>query len=315
MGRYLAQRAIQALVVLFVVSTLTFVMVNLAPGGPAIMMTMESTPDQREALRHQLGLDQPLIVRFVKWTASALRADFGRSFGDRRRVNEVIAERLPLTLLLGGTALVLSILVGLPAGILSATRRYSVADHTVAFFSFIGVSIPAFWFAILLILFFSVRLRWLPASGVATAGAAYSLGDRVEHLILPALVLATATLPSLVRFMRSALIEEMGQDYVRTARAKGLVSRRVLSHHAIRNALIPVVTVLGVLIPRLVGGAVITETIFGWPGMGQLAVVSTIGRDYPMVMAITVVVAIVVIVSNLLVDLAYGWLDPRITYG
>lgn len=315
MGRYLLQRGAQALVVLFVVSTLTFVMVNLAPGGPAIMMTMESTPDQQEALRRQLGLDQPLAVRFVKWTASALRADFGRSFGDRRRVNEVIAERLPLTLLLGGTALALSILIGLPAGIVSATRRYTPADHAVTFFSFIGVSIPAFWFAIILILLFSVRLNLLPASGVATAGTGFSLGDRLSHLVLPAVVLATATLPNLVRFMRSALIEEIEQDYVRTARAKGLQGRRVLSHHAIRNALIPVVTVLGVLIPRLVGGAVITETIFGWPGMGQLAVTSTIGRDYPMIMAITVVVAIVVVITNLIVDLAYGWLDPRITYG
>ena len=301
--------------VLFVVSTLTFVMVNLAPGGPAIMMTMEMTPEQQDALRRQLGLDEPMVVRFVKWTASAMRADFGRSFADRRRVNEVIVERLPNTLLLGGTALVLSILIGLPAGIVSATRRYSLADHSVTFFSFIGVSIPVFWFAILLILFFSVRLHWLPASGMATIGGPYSLVDRLAHLVMPAVVLATATLPNLVRFMRSALIEEIGQDYVRTARAKGLMPRRVLSHHAVRNALIPVVTVLGVLIPRLVGGAVITETIFGWPGMGQLAVASATGRDYPTVMALTVVVAIVVIISNLVVDLAYGWLDPRITYG
>lgn len=315
MGPYLLQRVVQALVVLFVVSTLTFVMVSLAPGGPEVMMTMESTPEQREALRHQLGLDQPLVVRFVKWTASAVRADFGRSFSDRRRVNEVIRERLPNTLLLGGTALGLSIMIGIPAGILSATRRYSIADHTVTFFSFIGVSIPAFWFAILLILFFTVRLDWLPASGLATPGAPFSLGDRLVHLILPALVLATATLPNLVRFMRSALIEEIGQDYVRTARAKGLPGQRVLSRHAVRNALIPVVTVLGVLVPRLVGGAVITETIFGWPGMGQLAVGATIGRDYPLIMGLTVVVAIVVILSNLVVDLAYGWLDPRITYG
>ncbi|MDR7418046.1 MAG: ABC transporter permease [Armatimonadota bacterium] len=315
MGRYLVERAIQALVVLLVVSTLTFVMVSLAPGGPAIMMTMESTPDQREALARQLGLDQPLAVRYVKWIASALRADFGRSFGDRRKVNEVILERLPNTLLLSGTALVLSILIGIPAGIISATRRYSLADHVVTFFSFIGVSIPAFWFAILLILAFTVHLHWLPASGMATPGAPFSLVNRLAHLVLPATVLATATLPNLVRFMRSAVIEEIGQDYVRTARAKGLPNRLVLSRHAIRNALIPVVTVLGVLVPRLVGGAVITETIFGWPGMGQLAVSSTIGRDYPMVMGITVVVAVVVILSNLLVDLAYGWLDPRITYG
>jgi len=250
----------------------------------------------------------------VKWTASAMRADFGRSFSDRRRVNEVIAERLPNTLLLGGAALALSILIGVPAGIISATRRYSVTDHTVTFASFIGLSIPVFWLAIILILFFSVRLHWLPASGMATIGAPYSLSDRLAHLLMPAVVLATATLPNLVRFMRSALIEEIGQDYVRTARAKGLMARRVLSHHAVRNALIPVVTVLGVLIPRLVGGAVITETIFGWPGMGQLAVASATGRDYPMVMALTVVVAIVVIITNLMVDLAYGWLDPRITY-
>jgi peptide/nickel transport system permease protein len=244
-----------------------------------------------------------------------MRADFGRSFSDRRRVNEVILERLPNTLLLGGTALALSLLIGLPAGIVSATRRYSLTDHTVTFFSFIGLSIPVFWFAIILILLFSVRLHWLPASGMATIGAPYSLVDRLGHLVMPAVVLATATLPNLVRFMRSALIEEIGQDYVRTARAKGLQTKRVLSHHAVRNALIPVVTVLGVLIPRLVGGAVITETIFGWPGMGQLAVTSAIGRDYPTVMALTVVVAIVVIITNLVVDLAYGWLDPRITYG
>jgi peptide/nickel transport system permease protein len=306
---------LHALVVLFVVSTLTFVMVSLAPGGPDIMMQMEMTLEQQDALRRQLGLDQPLVVRFVKWTASAMRADFGRSFSSRRRVNEVIAERLPNTLLLSGTALALSILIGLPAGIISATRRYSLTDHSVTFFSFIGVSIPVFWFAILLILLFSVRLHWLPASGVATMGAPYSLADRLAHLVMPAVVLATATLPVLVRFMRSALIEELGQDYVRTARAKGLTPPRVLSRHAVRNALIPIVTVLGVLIPRLVGGAVITETIFGWPGMGQLAVASATGRDYPMVMALTVVVAIVVIISNLVVDLAYGWLDPRITYG
>jgi peptide/nickel transport system permease protein len=313
-GRYLLERGAQALVVLLVVSTLTFVMVTLAPGGPEIMMTMESTPEQRAALARQLGLDQPLPVRYLKWMASAVRADFGRSFGDRRKVNEVIGERLPNTLLLGGTALALSILIGIPAGIVSATRRYSAADHVVTFLSFIGVSIPAFWFAILLLLLFAVRLSWLPASGLATPGMPFALSDRVAHLVLPAVVLATATLPSLVRFMRSALIEEIGQDYVRTARAKGLPGRIVLSRHAIRNALIPVVTVLGVLVPRLVGGAVITETIFGWPGMGQLAVAATIGRDFPLIMGLTVVVAIVVILSNLLVDLAYGWLDPRITY-
>ncbi|MCL6552278.1 MAG: ABC transporter permease [Firmicutes bacterium] len=315
MSRYLVQRAAQAVVVLLVVSTLTFGMVNLAPGGPAIMMTMEMTPEQQDALRRQLGLDQPLVVRYLKWIGAALRADLGRSFNDRRRVSEVIRERLPLTLLLGGTALAVSLVLGIPAGVISATRRYSLADHTVTFFSFIGVSIPAFWLAIILILVFSVWLRWLPASGVATAGAGFSLVDRLAHLALPTVVLATVILPSITRFTRSALVEELGQDYVRTARAKGLPEPRVLTRHALRNALIPVVTVLGLLIPRLVGGAVITETIFGWPGMGQLAVASAVGRDYPIVMGVTVMVAIVVTVSNLAVDLVYGWLDPRITYG
>lgn len=314
MGRYLLERASQAVVVLLVVSTLTFVMVTLAPGGPEVMMTMESTPEQRAALARQLGIDQPLPVRYVKWMASAVRADFGRSFGDRRNVNEVIGERLPNTLLLGGAALMISIVIGIPAGIVSATRRYSSVDHVVTFFSFIGVSVPVFWFAILMILLFTVRLDWLPASGMATPGIPFMLADRLTHLVLPALALATTTLPNLSRFMRSALIEEIGQDYVRTARAKGLPGRQVLSRHAIRNAMIPVVTLLGIIIPRLVGGAVITETIFGWPGMGQLAVAATIGRDFPLIMGLTVVVAIVVILSNLLVDLTYGWLDPRITY-
>ncbi|MCL6640319.1 MAG: ABC transporter permease, partial [Candidatus Rokubacteria bacterium] len=198
MGRYLLERAVQALVVLLVVSTLTFLMVSLAPGGPEIMVTMESTPEQREALARQLGLDQPLVVRYVKWVASAVRADFGRSFGDRRKVNAVIRERLPNTLLLGGAALALSIAVGIPAGILSAVRRYSTSDYVVTFFSFIGVSIPAFWFAILLILVFTVRFNLLPASGIATPGMPFSLADRLAHLVLPTTVLATSTLPSLV---------------------------------------------------------------------------------------------------------------------
>ncbi len=314
MSRYLLQRVAQALVVLVVVSTLTFAMVHLAPGGPAIMMTMEMTPEQQEALRRQLGLDQPLLVRYVKWVGAALRADLGRSFNDRRRVAEIIRERLPLTLVLGGAALVVSLAVGIPAGVISATRRYSLTDHVVTFFSVVGVSIPAFWLATLLILVFSVWLRWLPASGVATVGAGFSLADRLSHLVLPTVVLATVILPNITRFTRSALAEELGQDYVRTARAKGLPEPHVLTRHALRNALIPTVTVLGLLIPRLVGGAVITETIFGWPGMGQLAVASAIGRDYPVVMAVTVVVAIVVTASSLAVDLVYGWLDPRITY-
>lgn len=311
---YVARRLLHALLVLFIVSILTFTLVNLAPGGPAIMTTMETTPEQVAAHRVRLGLDRPLHVRLGKWLLATVRGDFGRSFNDGRPVLEVIGERLPATLLLGGAALAISLAAGIPAGVLSATRRYSVYDHSVTFLSFVGVSIPAFWLAIMLILLFSVQLRWLPASGMATIGAAFSFSDRASHLVLPALVLATIALPQLSRFTRSAMLDVLSQDFVRTARAKGLSSRRVLYGHAFRNAIIPVATVVGLLIPRLVGGAVITESIFGWPGMGQLTVASAIGRDLPLVMGATVVVAVAVIATNLAVDLAYGWLDPRVRY-
>ncbi len=314
MSGYIARRVGHAGVVLFVVSVLTFVIVNLAPGGPAIMTTMQTTPEQREALRVRLGLDQPLTVQFVKWVWAVMRGDFGRSFNDGRPVMVIIGERLPPTMLLAGAALLCSILIGIPAGVFSATHRYTGYDHVVTFVSFLGVSIPAFWFAIMLILFFSVRLHWLPSSGMATIGAPYSPLDRAIHLLLPTMVLATVSLPQLVRFTRSSVLDVLAKDFVRTARAKGLREPRVLYRHALRNAWIPVVTIVGILVPRLVGGSVITETIFGWPGMGQLAVASAVGRDYPLVMGITVVVAAVVIGANLAVDLAYGWLDPRIHY-
>jgi peptide/nickel transport system permease protein len=311
---YVARRLLHALLVLFMVSVLTFTLVSLAPGGPAIMTTMETTREQAEAHRVRLGLDKPVHVRLGKWLLATARGDFGRSFNDGRPVMEVIGERLPATALLGGAALAVSLAGGIPAGVLSATHRYSLYDHSVTFMSFIGVSIPAFWLAIMLILLFSVELRWLPGSGMATIGDGFSLSDRILHLIMPALVLATTAMPQLLRFTRSAMLEVLSQDFVRTARAKGLPRQRVLYGHAFRNSLIPVVTIVGLLIPRLVGGAVITESIFGWPGMGQLAVSSAIGRDYPLVMGVTVVVAMAVIVTNLAVDLAYGWLDPRVHY-
>lgn len=314
MSLYLARRFVHAILVLFVVSVLTFALVNLAPGGPAIMTTMETTVEQREAHRIRLGLDKPIHVRFGKWLLATFRGDFGRSFNDGRPVLDVLGERLPPTLLLGAATLLVSLAAGVPIGVFSATHRYSSYDHTVTLLSFFGVSVPAFWLAIMLILLFSVELRWLPSSGIATIGAPFSIMDRFQHMIMPVVVLATVTLPQLVRFTRSALLEVLSQDYVRTARAKGMREPRVLFRHALRNALIPVATVLGLLIPRLLGGAVITETIFGWPGMGQLAVTSAIGRDYPLIMGVTVIVAAVVIAANLAVDLAYGWLDPRIRY-
>jgi peptide/nickel transport system permease protein len=299
-------------VVLVLVSAITFLLVNLAPGGPSSLMRMDVTPEQREALARRLGLDQPVPVRYTQWLGGALRGDLGTSTTSNEPVVMRIGQRLPNTLLLAGTALSLSILVGIPMGVAAALRRNSLPDFVLALFSVMGVSIPAFWLGIILILFFSVNLNWLPSSGVASTGREADLGDRALHLLMPALVLSTTVLPYVVRFTRSALLEVLGQDYVRTATSKGLSRIRVVYGHALRNALVPVVSIVGTLVPRLFGGSVVTEAVFGWPGMGRLAVEAANGRDYPLIVGITVVVAVLVVLSSLIVDLAYTWLDPRI---
>jgi len=312
MLRIVAQRVVQGVIVLVLVSAITFLLVNLAPGGPSSLMRMDATPEQREALTRRLGLDQPVPVRYLQWFSGALRGDLGISLSSNEPVAFRIAQRLPNTLLLAGTALVVSILVGIPMGVVAALRRNSLPDFAVAIVSVMGVSVPAFWLGIILILAFSVSLRLLPSSGIASSGNEGDLGDRLQHLVMPALVLSTTVLPYVVRFTRSALLEVLHQDYVRTATAKGLSHVRVVYGHALRNALVPVVSIVGTLVPRLVGGSVVTEAVFGWPGMGRLAVEAANGRDYPLIVGITVIVAAVVVSSSLVVDLAYTWLDPRI---
>src|SRR5215207_2338120 len=312
MLRITLQRATQGVVVLLLVSAITFLLVNLAPGGPGAMMRMDVTPEQREALARRLGLDQPVPVRYAQWLGGALRADFGISLSSNEPVAHRIGQRLPNTLLLAGTALALSTLIGIPLGVLAALRRNTVPDFLIALVSIMGVSIPAFWLGIILILGLSVNLQWLPSSGLATTGNEGDLLDRIKHLLMPALVLSTTVLPYVVRFTRSALLDVLHQDYVRTATAKGLARLNVVYGHALRNALVPVISIIGALVPRLIGGAVVTEAVFGWPGMGRLAVEAANGRDYPLIVAITVVIAAVVVVSSLLVDLAYTWFDPRI---
>jgi len=298
--------------VLLIVSAITFFMINLAPGGPSALMRFDVTPEQREALTRRFGLDQPVPVRYLEWLGGALHGDLGTSLTTQQPVLDRIGERLPNTLLLSGLALMLSIVVGIPMGVVSALKRGGPTDYALSAASLLGLSIPAFWFGIMLILTFSVNMQWLPSSGVATSGADFSIGDRLQHLLMPTLVLATAALPTIVRFTRSAMLEVLGQDYIRTASAKGL-SRTVVTYgHGLRNALVPVISVIGALVPRLVGGAVVTEAVFGWPGMGRLAVEAANGRDYPLVVGITVVIAAIVILASLVVDLAYTWIDPRI---
>jgi peptide/nickel transport system permease protein len=303
---------VQGVVVLFLVSAITFLLVNLAPGGPSSLMRMDATAEQREALAHRLGLDQPVPVRYLQWLAGAVRGDLGTSMTSNEPVAMRIAQRLPNTLVLAGTALAVSIVVGIPLGVYAALRRNTLPDFAVAIISVMGLSVPAFWLGIILILIFSVNLNLLPSSGVATTGSEANLTDRVQHLLMPATVLSTTVLPYVVRFTRSALLEVLHQDYVRTASAKGLSRVRVVYVHALRNALVPVISIIGTLVPRLFGGSVVTEAVFGWPGMGRLAVEAANGRDYPLIVGITVSVAVLVVLSSLAVDLAYTWLDPRI---
>lgn len=312
--KYVTRRLAQGVVVLGIVTAVTFFLVNAAPGGPAALIRMETTVAQREALTRQLHLDQPIYERYLLWLGAALRGDFGVSLNSREPVMPMIRQRLAHTLVLAVSSLVLSIAVGIPLGIVSALRRNTWVDHVATVVSTLGMSVPDFWLGILLIMLMSVSLHALPPSGMYTIGGTFSIGDRLGHLAMPAVVLLLVVLPNIVRFARSAMTEVLDQDYIRTAYAKGLPGRVVVTRHALRNALIPVITMLGLLIPALLGGSVIVESVFGWPGMGRLAVDASMNRDYTMIMGVTVVAALVVVGTNLLVDITYSFLDPRIRY-
>jgi peptide/nickel transport system permease protein len=314
MLKFVLRRGMEGVVVMFFVTIITFLLVNLAPGGPAIMMRMDMTEDQRQALARRLDLDRPLHVRYVTWLGNAVRGDLGRSVNDGRHVSALIAQRLPVTLTLAAWSLAVAVILGIPLGVAAAVRRNGPVDYAASFISVIGLAIPSFWFAILLIMLFSVTLNWLPSSGMRTVGMGFDVVDRLRYLVLPVTVLATSALPFMVRYTRSAMLGVIAEDYVRTARAKGVGEGRVYFVHAFRNALIPVVTQVGLLTARLIGGAVVTETIFGWPGLGRLAVEASSGRDFTVIMGLTIVIAAIVVTVNLLVDIAYGLIDPRIRH-
>ncbi|MEO8632930.1 MAG: ABC transporter permease [Chloroflexota bacterium] len=310
-ARFLFQRiALGALVIVFA-SALTFFFVNLAPGGPSSIMRFDATPEQREALIKRMGLDKPVTERYADWALGAVRGDLGTSLLTDEPVTQRIGERLPNTLTLAGAALTLSIALGIPIGLIQALRRGSAVDHVLSLLSAVGLSVPVFWLGIVLILLFAVTLRVLPSAGV-TGIATDTLVDRLQHLVLPAAVLATSVLPTIARFMRSAAIEVLHDDYIRTARSKGLAPRVVVSRHVLRNALIPVVSAIGALVPRVLGGTVVTEAVFSWPGMGRLALEAAQGRDYPLITGITVVAAAIAVATTVLVDLAYTRIDPRV---
>jgi peptide/nickel transport system permease protein len=311
---YLVRRLLQTVVLLLVVSVVVFALVTQAPGGPGILLDRNMGPAEIAAMRAALGLDQPVHVQYVRWLGQVLGGNLGVSYQAGLPVLEIIGQMLPNTLLLSAAALVLSLVVAIPAGVISAARPYSKTDQAVTFLALFGISVPTFWFGLMLIVLFSIVLGWLPPGGLRTIGAPPSALDMGRHLIMPAFVLGMASMALFARYTRSSTMSVLRQDYVRTARSKGLPERAVLYRHALRPALLTIVTVVGVQLPRLVGGAAITETVFAWPGMGSLAVRAAFERDYPMIMGITLVISAVVAASSLLVDVLYVYIDPRIRY-
>jgi peptide/nickel transport system permease protein len=313
MPQYILNRLGQSAVVLVLVSLIGFMVLNLAPGGPMSQFSLNPGMSQAELDRiaEQMGLKRPLLVQYLDWFSRLFVGDWGQSFRDGRPVLSVIAGHLPATLLLMGTSTLLSIIIGTWVGVLGAVRRYSVFDTLATVGAMVALSIPTFWFGLVAIFFFSLHLGWLPAGNMYTIGD-QSLGDYAIHLVLPVLVLALVNVAIWSRYMRSATLDVIDQDFVRTARAKGVPYRRVLTHHVIRNALLPMITLAGLQIPTILGGALVTETVFTWPGMGRLFLDSLGYSDYPVIMGILMFSAVLVLLGNLLADLLIGVADPRV---
>ena len=317
MSRYVIRRLIQAVPLLLGISVAAFAVVRAAPGGP--LSAYEADPATTEAdlerLRHAFGLDQPLPVQYVNWLLRFLVGDWGYSYVQHQPVLSLIGERLPNTLYLMGTIFVTVALLAIPIGVLTAVKQYSWFDHLVTGTTFAFLSTPTFWLGLLLIIVFGLQLRWLPLGGIQTPGIDHPDPiDRLRHLILPVATIALVQLGAHTRYLRASMLETIGQDFMRTARAKGLGERIVVLRHALKNAAIPLVTVLALDLPELFGGALVTEQIFGWPGMGRLFWDAATRFDYPILMGILAVGSTLIVFANLLADVVYGYLDPRIRY-
>ncbi len=303
---YVIRRLLLAIPVLIGVSILVFAIIRFIPGDPARAIAgVHASPEYIEQVRRELLLDEGLHVQYYVYMTNLLQGDLGRSTFTRRPVTVELAQRFPNTLVLAATAMVIASIIGISAGVVSATRRYSLFDNFSMLAALVGVAAPVFWLGVMFQLLFSVQLGWLPSGGIGTW----------KHLVLPALTLGLATAALLARITRSSMLEVLGQDYITTARSKGLVERVVINKHAFKNALIPVVTVIGLQFGTLLGGAVLTETVFSWPGIGRLMVDSILARDYPVVQGAVLLLAVFFVMINLVVDIIYAFLDPRISYG
>jgi len=321
MGLYLIKRLLLMVPLFIGITIISFGVIHLAPGSPIDMATdlnPKATAEVKARLRAFYGLDKPLHVQYWNWFSRLVTFDFGNSFSqDGRRVTDKILERLPITIFINVISLILILFLAIPIGVFSATYQNSLLDKATTVLVFIGFAVPHFWLALLLMILFGVQLGWLPISGLKSLNYEYlpataQLWDRVSHLILPVFISASGGLAGLSRYMRSNMLEVIRQDYITTAKAKGLSHQTVIFKHAMRNALLPVITILGLSIPGLIGGSVIFETIFAIPGMGQLFYASVMARDYPTIMGILVIGAVLTLLGNLIADASYALADPRI---
>jgi peptide/nickel transport system permease protein len=317
---FLFSKAWQFIITFFGITLLTFGIIHLAPGDPTDIQTTLNprvSAQAKENLRKLYGLDRPVHIQYLNWLRRFLTLDLGRSFVDGEAVSEKIIGRLPITLLINIFSLLFIIAVSFPIGILSATKQYSWFDKATTLFVYVGFAIPNFWLALLFMLLFGVYLGWLPLSGYQSLTVSHlsffeRLLDWMRHLLLPTLTASLVGLAGYSRYLRSEMLEVIRQDYIRTARAKGLSERQVIYKHALRNALIPVVTLMGLELPTLIGGSVIIETIFAIPGMGQLSFQAVLARDYPVIMGLTMFGAVLTLIGNFLADLSYAWVNPRV---
>jgi peptide/nickel transport system permease protein len=317
MLRYIIRRLLISIPMIIGITLIIFILANMMPGDALTAMMSDEAPASREILearREALGLNKPLPVRYMNWLRKLAQGNLGYSYITFIPIGKTIVERIPATLELMGTSLVISMIIGIMFGIISAIKQYSVLDYILTVFGFIGLSIPVFFLGMILIYVFALRLAWFPVSGITTIGKTFSLKDNLWHLVLPGTSLTVLRMAVFMRYSRASMLEVLRSDFMTTARAKGFREKVVVMKHGFRNALIPIITIIGLNIPVLFGGAVIIETVFQWPGMGSLFITAVTQRDYPIIMGLALMTSIVVLLSNLITDIAYAFVDPRIRY-
>ncbi|MDY4194039.1 ABC transporter permease [Bariatricus sp. HCP28S3_E4] len=312
MRRYIVKRILQMIPVIILVSIFSFMIIHFAPGDPINMyIRQDMTQQEIDELRVDLGLDGTIAEQYLAWLSNICRGNWGNSLINHQPVAKQIFEKLPATLLLMGTSFVLSILMSIPLGLVSGMKKNKAADQFISIFAYIGISIPAFWLALMLIIIFSLNLHWLPSNGMRTVGS-NSVLDILWHLILPGIVLSVGNTAVFTRYIRSNTITQLEEEYVLTAKAKGVSKRRIMTGHVLKNCLLPIITIAGMNLASLVTGSFIIESVFGWPGMGTLGMSAINSRDYPMIMGFTMLSCVILIIGNFIADLLYGVADPRI---